>query len=124
MLSPPLESVVSVRLICTDPNSYLNVDLECLPAVIGRGKEADVQIVDRFASRLHCEVRLCDGALYALDLDSGNGTLLNGEFITDVELKGGDLLTVGVTTFRVQFSSRALAQISDRGATEFAQHGT
>ena len=115
---------MSVRLICTDPNSYLNVDLERLPAVIGRGKEADVQIVDRFASRLHCEVRLCDGALHAQDLDSGNGTLLNGEMIADAELKAGDLLTVGVTTFRVQFSSRALAQMSDSGATEFAQHGT
>ncbi len=32
------------------------IPLERLPVLMGRGPEAEVQVLDRFASRRHCEI--------------------------------------------------------------------
>jgi hypothetical protein len=55
---------------------------------------------DAGASRRHTRVFKSKGVFIALDLESKNGTLLNGERVTRAELKDGDVLTVGTTMFR------------------------
>ncbi len=45
---------------------------------IGRGADADVRIEDRFASGIHCRVHNRGNAYFVEDLDSTNGTYLNG----------------------------------------------
>ena len=108
---------MSIRLTCTDPNSHLDVWVESLPAILGRSTDAYVQVIDQFASRAHCELSIQDGTLRIRDLNSGNGTLVNGEQITEATIECSDTLTVGVSSFRVQFSARSLVRVSDsRGA--------
>lgn len=89
--------------LATDNGVVLDSEfrLDELPLVIGRSLEAAVRVVDRWASRHHCEIDESDGALVVRDLGSRHGTLLNGEPITDATLKPGDRLTVGMTTFIV-----------------------
>ena len=67
-------------------------------ATLGRSVNNDLQIMDRRMSRNHSEVFEKDGAWYARDLGSKNGTLVNGAPITlPVRLHAGDRVTVGDT---------------------------
>jgi hypothetical protein len=65
--------------------------------VLGRSKEADIQVDDANVSRKHAEVRQ-DGATYwVVDLDSTNGTELNGKRVKRAKLSDGDVITLGAT---------------------------
>ena len=70
---------------------------------IGRSKEADVRIDDRYASSLHARVFSRDGRFYAEDMSSTNGTLLNGATLQgEAELIDGDTVQIGDTVFRLE----------------------
>ncbi len=63
---------------------------------IGRDVEASIQILDRSASRFHCEVFPVGGMWFVRDLDSKNGTYINGEPLEDEELmREGDVIRIG-----------------------------
>ena len=69
--------------------------------VIGRLPSNAVPLPDDVgASRQHTRVYKAKGVFLALDLESKNGTLVNGEKVEKSELKDGDVLTVGTTSFR------------------------
>jgi hypothetical protein len=70
---------------------------------IGRSKECDVQIEDRYASGLHARVFERGGRFLAEDMSSTNGTLLNGaELQGEAELIDGDTVQIGDTVFRFE----------------------
>ena len=70
---------------------------------IGRSKEADVQIDDRYASSLHARVFSREGRFYVEDMNSTNGTLLNGASLQgEAELIDGDTVQIGDTVFRLE----------------------
>lgn len=70
---------------------------------IGRSKEADVQIADRYASGLHARVFAREGRFFVEDMNSTNGTLLNGATLHgEAELIDGDTLRIGDTEFRLE----------------------
>jgi predicted component of type VI protein secretion system len=70
-----------------------------LPAgrtVVGRDPGADVSIDDERVSWNHLEIESRGGVMMATDLDSRNGTLLNGEPLERPRrLRDGDTLMVG-----------------------------
>jgi two-component system cell cycle response regulator len=82
------------------------IPLERSQVTIGRALEADVRINDLRASRLHARVNSnhdpgTDETVYSItDLGSTNGTLLNGELITDATLNDGDKIVIGDHLFR------------------------
>lgn len=68
---------------------------------IGRGRENDIQIKnDSKVSRYHCKLFRRGNNFYIEDIKSSNGTLVNGELITDRRLFGGEEVIVGETFFR------------------------
>ena len=68
------------------------------PITIGRDADAGLQILDRSASRFHCEVFPVGGMWFVRDLDSKNGTFLNDEKLKDEELlRAGDVIKIGTT---------------------------
>lgn len=69
--------------------------------VIGRGKKCDISIADRYLSTKNSRIFKSSGKFYLEDLDSTNGTFLNGEPLSDtaVELLDGDKITVGRVNF-------------------------
>ena len=70
---------------------------------IGRSKEADVQIDDRYASSLHARVFSREARFFVEDMDSTNGTLLNGATLQgEAELIDGDTVQIGDTVFRLE----------------------
>jgi pSer/pThr/pTyr-binding forkhead associated (FHA) protein len=93
----------------------VRITFDQLPAVLGRNADADVHLDDRWVSRVHCEISEIDGTLVVRDLDSHNGTLVNGQYITEAHLMPGDRLTVGLSRFEVQYErrqSRSLASVA------------
>jgi hypothetical protein len=66
-------------------------------AVIGRSKDCDVQVSDANVSRRHAEVRQEGAAHWLVDLDSTNGTEVNGRRLKRAKLRPGDTITVGST---------------------------
>jgi predicted component of type VI protein secretion system len=63
---------------------------------VGRDPEAGVWIEDEAVSWHHLEIESRGGVLIATDLDSRNGTVLNGEpLVRPRRLRDGDVLSVG-----------------------------
>jgi FHA domain len=70
---------------------------------IGRSKEADVRIDDRYASSIHARVFSREGRFYVEDMNSTNGTLLNGATLHgEADLIDGDTIQIGDTIFRLE----------------------
>ncbi|MHC4778515.1 MAG: sigma 54-interacting transcriptional regulator [Planctomycetota bacterium] len=69
--------------------------------VIGRGEEADLRIADRGASRLHCRISPRKEGMFLEDLQSKNGTFLNGLPVDEHPLGIGDVVQVGSHAFQV-----------------------
>jgi pSer/pThr/pTyr-binding forkhead associated (FHA) protein len=62
---------------------------------IGRSTGAEFIVDAALVSRLHCQLTATKDSLHVKDLDSTNGTFVNGKRVTDAELKDGDKLAVG-----------------------------
>lgn len=78
------------------------------PISIGRDAEAGLQILDRSASRFHCEVFPVGGMWFVRDLESKNGTLVNDEKLVDEELlRHGDVIRIGTTELVFEAGSAA-----------------
>jgi FHA domain len=70
---------------------------------IGRSKDADVQIDDRYASGIHARVFARRDRYFVEDMGSTNGTLLNGATLKgEAELIDGDTVQIGDTEFRLE----------------------
>lgn len=82
------------------------IPLERDAVIIGRALDADVRLNDSRASRMHARIttvagRNTEDTTYRLqDLGSTNGTLVNGERVTDVLLSDGDKIEIGEHLFR------------------------
>lgn len=70
-------------------------------ALFGRGSKAQIVIEDTQASREHCEIRPQGEGWVLRDLQSRNGTYLNGQRIQEAFLRNGDQVRVGAVTYRV-----------------------
>jgi FHA domain len=70
---------------------------------IGRSADADVRIEDRYASGVHARIYSRGASYYVEDMNSTNGTLLNGERLEgEVRLKDLDQIQIGGTEFRFE----------------------
>jgi two-component system cell cycle response regulator len=64
--------------------------------LLGRGRDADVRLTNRRASRRHARIRVNpEGDAVVEDLGSTNGTFLNGKPVRRYLLKDGDKLSFG-----------------------------
>src|SRR5947209_16281971 len=66
---------------------------------VGRDSSNDVRVSDSLLSRRHCAVRREGEGFSLLDLDSLNGTFVNGRPIREHALEHGDQITVGESRF-------------------------
>ena len=72
--------------------------------VLGRSRECDIVLDDRSVSRRHAElVRHGDGFLLR-DLDSTNGSAVNGKRIRESPVLPGDDITLGTVALTLEQS--------------------
>lgn len=67
--------------------------------VVGREGDPQILVPHPSVSRRHCEVWLTDEAVLIRDLNSRNGTFVDGERITEAELLSGQTLRIGDVEF-------------------------
>lgn len=73
-------------------------------ATIGRRNTNDLIISDKAVSGNHCELTFVDGKVYIEDMNSTNGTFIDGERISRKELKNGYIIILGKMSFKVNIS--------------------
>ena len=72
------------------------------PVIVGRSPSSDIVIDEPYVSATHARFSLQGPALVLEDLNSRNGTLVNGHLITQpVNLREGDEVQVGDTVMKV-----------------------
>ena len=70
-------------------------------AIIGRSKRCHIYIDDPHLSKNHARIFLRDGSFYVMDLNSTNGSFLNGRRLPKqpVRIKDSDKLSFGNVSF-------------------------
>ena len=93
---------VSLVMVTSDGKTR-EIPLGKLPANIGRGEDCKVRVPLPSVSRQHCELHIDEDDEFAVrDLNSSNGTYVNGDRVRSRELIPGDLLAVGPVVFVVR----------------------
>ena len=81
---------------------------ESLPLTIGRDPE-NLLVIDHTAiSRFHCRITCEEGEYFIQDLDSTNGTYLNGRRIEKAPLSPGDELIVAAVGMQVEAANSSI----------------
>ena len=93
----PAPDVVLAQEIVTLTVNGKRREIDTRRVVIGRSKDCDVQISDPNASRRHAELRQEGAAYWLIDLDSTNGSSVNGHRTARSKLDSGDVITIGST---------------------------
>ncbi|HEV8379353.1 MAG TPA: FHA domain-containing protein [Tepidisphaeraceae bacterium] len=105
-----------ITIHCADGRNLGRYPLDgCL--VLGRSPDCDIRIHDILASREHCGLEREDDAWVVVDLNSRNGTTVNGQRITRHKLADNDALVIGRT--RITFHDEVLIE-SESTTREFS----
>ena len=85
---------------------------------LGRDYAANVQILDTKVSSSHAMILFEKGYWWVYDLQSSNGTLLNGAETEAGTLEDGDVITIGGSTITFQFEEGAAHQTASQRGSE------
>jgi HD-GYP domain-containing protein (c-di-GMP phosphodiesterase class II) len=91
---------MAVLILNTSDRSELRYPLTRFPVSIGRDERNDIVLKDEECSRFHIRIKK-RGRLYILeDLESKNGTHLNGDRVVNAVIHSEDRILIGTTEFR------------------------
>jgi hypothetical protein len=97
---PPTEPIETAEVEREEVSLTMNGRRRVLTerrVVLGRSKECDVQVPDANVSRRHAELRQEGSSWWIVDLESTNGTEVNGKRVPRAKLADGDRITLGST---------------------------
>jgi len=80
-------------------------ELKVDKTTIGRVEDNTFQIAEPSVSSHHCEILLRGSDILVRDLNSTNGTFINGEKVTETVLKPGQVLRLGQIEMRLETDS-------------------
>src|SRR6266567_1563173 len=80
-------------------------DLKVDKTTIGRVEDNTFQIAEPSVSSHHCEILLRGSDVVVRDLNSTNGTFINGEKVAETVLKAGQVLRLGQIEMRLETDS-------------------
>ena len=74
---------------------------------IGSGTTCDIVLNDSFVSKNHLELTLTDNGFHAVDLNSTNGTFVNGASIREAFLRANQEIMLGSSRLLISFEKEA-----------------
>ncbi len=87
------------------PSKGREIQLKRQTTLLGKSEQCDVRIASRITSRRHCEISVEKDFVVLRDLNSRNGTFLNGDRVNgEVFLSNGDKIIVGDALFGVRIT--------------------
>jgi len=95
-----------IRIVC----GGVEYKFHSLPITIGRDSDNDLPIDDVKLSRRHCRIVRDPDGLVVEDLDSRNGTFVNGAPTKRHVLAAGDTVLIGVSPLQIEWDSDFLPQ--------------
>jgi pSer/pThr/pTyr-binding forkhead associated (FHA) protein len=98
-------------------------ELKVEKTTIGRVEDNTFPIAEPSVSSHHCEVVVRGADVVVKDLDSTNGTYINGERITEASLKPGQVLRLGQIELRLETDAPQAAAKKTTGQTVVMQRG-
>lgn len=101
---PHATAETPTRLVITSgPREGMEIDLPAEQLTIGRSSESGLVIRDDYTSTHHARLMLWDDHWVIQDLDSTNGTFLDGTRVTlPTAVPAGTPVTIGTTTFELR----------------------
>ncbi len=113
------KQVVLLQLI--GPNKTQTFDIDKSEFVLGRGDSSAVPIVDNGISREHLKVRLQDNLIQVQDLNSSNGTFVEGIKLNPMEfIPVRDTYTITFGSAQVKIKLKIL-EVSDEISNELKE---
>jgi pSer/pThr/pTyr-binding forkhead associated (FHA) protein len=101
VVTEPLQFRGASLVVAAGPDQGQTFPLWGEQITIGRSSSAatwEIRLSDRSVSRPHARLERRDGSYYLIDLESANGTRLNGQAVTQPErIQDRDLIHVGET---------------------------
>lgn len=91
------EAALSMFIVERGPSAGQRIPLTVFPVRIGRDPSNDIVLNDEECSRFHVRLKQRGRLVIAEDLESRNGTFINGEKILNSIVKNGDKLIIGST---------------------------
>jgi hypothetical protein len=86
-----------VRIIVQEGGSERPVELTDAVSSAGRSEDNRIVLQDQQSSRRHCQIERTDYGHKLVDLESRNGTRVNGKLVNQALLRPGDRIQIGKT---------------------------
>jgi DNA-binding NtrC family response regulator len=107
-------------VVARGPDKGRSAAIDKEEIVVGTGPSCDLQLTDPTVSRNHLTLRVTEQGLLVTDLDSTNGTLIEGRRVRGAYVKAGERLDVGATRLRVE-ATRESAELPLSGGERFGR---
>jgi len=112
-------SVPDLTLVATSPawaapagaGAERRAALAFAPVVVGTSPECDLIVEDAAVSRRHCSISLTIDGVVVRDLDSKNGTTINGVEVREGFLTSSAFVRIGGVTIRLQVGPDGPAEV-------------
>ena len=108
-------------LVLSGPLKDSTIPLAEGEVTIGREASNGIALADPSVSRKHCRVSWQEGRFRVRDLESRNGTLVNGSGVEEQWLEHGDEIATGDSSFLFLVEDESLAPAAGRVEFEEAQ---
>ena len=102
MEGAPPEWIQARLVVLSGPEEAEIYRLTEARTLLGRGADATISLTDPALSRHHAEIVFGGNEFRIRDLQSSNGTLLNGSEVEEYALHNGDKITVGETIMKFE----------------------
>jgi len=109
--------LASKLLVLSGPLKDSTIPLAEGEITIGREGTNGISVADPSVSRKHCQIIGADGRFRMRDLESRNGTLVNGTAVAEHWLRHGDMIAAGDSSFLFLSEDPGLA--ASAGEVEF-----
>jgi hypothetical protein len=94
------QPAVSILVYTRNGSRYVPL-VEDQPLVIGRDAPADITVADTSLSRQHARFEVVKGAVWIEDLESTNGTRVNGVAVKREQVRPADDVALGMVTVSI-----------------------
>jgi hypothetical protein len=111
------------RLLINEGGQSSVFDLLDDDLTLGRGASNSIQVSDEHASKHHAVIRRVASRVKLIDLESKNGTRVNGEFRNQRWLEHGDTISIGAAAFTYDAGDAAGARGGSRASPSRAAVG-
>jgi serine phosphatase RsbU (regulator of sigma subunit) len=102
-------------LVTAGPSVGHRFEIPPQTSILGRGEDARIRIKDRGVSKQHCRLVHIADAVVLEDLNSTNGTFVDGEKVTQARaLPVGSVLQIGNTFMLYEVRSRQEVEMAER----------